>query len=74
VLPDEVMELVDRLPFSDKVRLIGRLAPQIAGEAEPVAETPRQSLRGLWRGVDITDEDLAEVREEMWAAFPRDDV
>lgn len=26
-------------------------------------------LGGLWKGVKITDEDIAEVRREMWANF-----
>jgi hypothetical protein len=32
------------------------------------------NLRGLWKGlnVDITEEDIAEARREMWGRFPRD--
>jgi hypothetical protein len=35
---------------------------------------PRKSLRGLWKdaGVDITADDIAEARSEMWGNFPRD--
>jgi hypothetical protein len=35
---------------------------------------PLRSLRGLWAdfGVDITEEDIAEARHEMWGKFPRD--
>lgn len=35
---------------------------------------PLRSLRGLWAdlGVDITEEDIAEARREMWGNFPRD--
>jgi Protein of unknown function (DUF2281) len=35
---------------------------------------PLRSLRGLWRGLNIqlTEEDIAEVRREMWDNFPRD--
>lgn len=35
---------------------------------------PLRSLRGLWAdfGVDITEEDIAEARREMWRNFPRD--
>ncbi|MBI3796118.1 MAG: DUF2281 domain-containing protein [Deltaproteobacteria bacterium] len=37
---------------------------------------PRRSLRGLWAdlGVDITEEDVAKVRKEMWKDFPREDI
>jgi hypothetical protein len=36
----------------------------------------RRSLRGLWAdlGVDISPEDIAEARREMWGGFPREDV
>ena len=35
---------------------------------------PLRSLRGLWAdlGIEITEEDIAEARREMWGNFPRD--
>ena len=35
---------------------------------------PLKSLEGLWagQGVDISEEDISELRREMWAKFPRD--
>jgi len=38
------------------------------------AQKPRRSLRGLWKdlNVEITEEDIAEARREMWGKFPRD--
>jgi len=35
---------------------------------------PLKSLEGLWagQGVDISEEDIAGLRREMWAKFPRD--
>ena len=41
---------------------------------EPTAPTPRKSLRGLWRGLDITEEEIAEARREMWSNLPREDI
>ena len=37
-------------------------------------KAPRRSLLGLWSDLDthITEEDIAEVRREMWSNFPRD--
>jgi len=34
------------------------------------------SLCGLWAdlNVDITEEDIAEARKEMWGNFPREDI
>jgi hypothetical protein len=34
----------------------------------------RRPLKGLWTGVQITDEDIADVRRDMWGRFPREDV
>ncbi len=35
---------------------------------------PLRSLEGLWADldIDITEEDIAEARREMWGKFPRD--
>jgi hypothetical protein len=70
---EEVLNLVKQLKLVDKVRLIERVAPQIERE---LAQTPvhRKSLRGLWRGVDISEADIAEVRRQMWGDFPRKDI
>jgi hypothetical protein len=71
---DEILELTKQLSLLDKVRLIEEIAPQIKRElnaAQPVQRTP---LRGLWKGLDITEEDIAEARAEMWDNFPHKDV
>ena len=35
---------------------------------------PRRSLLGLWSdlNINITEDDIAEARREMWGNFPRD--
>ncbi len=46
-----------------------RLIEQVASQIEPqLAQTPlhRKSLRGLWRGIDISESEIAEVRAQMW--------
>lgn len=70
---EAVLNLVKQLKLVDKVRLIERVAPQIERE---LAQIPvqRKSLRGLWRGVDISESDIAEVRRQMWGDFPRKDI
>ena len=60
-------------PF-DKARLIERIVPDIERELKAARSTPRKSLRGLWRGLDITEEEIAEARQEMWGNFPREDI
>ena len=62
---EEVLNLLKQLKLVDKVRVIEQVAPQIERE---LAQTPvhRKSLRGLWRGVDISESDIAEVGGQMW--------
>ena len=68
------MDLVQQLSPADKVRLIERIVPDIKRELQAAQATPRKSLRGLWRGLDITEEEIAEARQEMWGKFPREDI
>lgn len=62
----DVLKLAEKLPLVDKVRLIERIAPQIQRELHVIPGHPRKSLRGLWRDLDITAEDIAQARQEMW--------
>jgi uncharacterized protein DUF2281 len=36
----------------------------------------RRSLKGLWAGLgeEVSAEDIAEARRDMWGGFPRGDV
>jgi len=40
------------------------------------AQRYRRSLKGLWGdlGAQVSSEDIAEARREMWGGFPRGDV
>ena len=71
---EEVLASVRQLSAVDKARLIERIVPDIERELKSGAPTERESLRGLWRGLDITEEDIARARQEMWGSFPREDV
>jgi hypothetical protein len=57
--PDKQQEVLDFVEFLQKRSL---------------ASQPRRNLKGLWADlkVDITEEDIAEVRREMWGSFPRE--
>ena len=70
---DHVLKPAEQLSPLDKVRLIERVAPQLERDLQAI-DGPRRSLRGLWKGVDISAEDISEVRRDMWANFPRTDV
>ena len=71
---EEVLASVRQLSPVDKARLIERIVPDIERELKSARPAERESLRGLWRGLDITEEDIAEARREMWGSFPREDV
>jgi hypothetical protein len=71
---DEVLERAKKLPLSDQARLIAQLATTMKVDLAVIQPAPRESLRGLWQGLNITDEDIADVRREMWSNFPREDV
>ena len=59
--PDKQQEVVDFVDFL---------------HARSLRTRPKGTLEGLWAdfGVDITEEDIAEARREMWGNFPRDDI
>ncbi len=59
--PDKQQEVLDFVEFLQHKSSVKR---------------PRRRLKGLWAdlGVDITEEDIAEVRKEMWKDFPREDI
>jgi hypothetical protein len=42
----------------------------------PTPKRPKRSLRGLWSkfGINISEEEIAELRREMWKNFPREDI
>ena len=71
---EEALDLVKQLSPVDKARLIERIVPDIERELQSARTTPRKSLRGLWRGLDITEQEIAEARREMWSSFPREDI
>jgi hypothetical protein len=70
----QALALVRQLSPVDKARLIEQIVPDIERELQAAQATPRKSLRGLWRGLDITAQEIAEARREMWGSFPREDI
>jgi len=35
---------------------------------------PLRDVAGLWKGFDVSPEDIDQGRREMWSSFPREDV
>jgi hypothetical protein len=41
-----------------------------------ILKRPLKSVKGMWANLDmdITEEDIAQARKEMWGNFPRADI
>ena len=71
---EKVVELVKKLSLPDQIHLIELVLPEIRSSLAPIEHQPRKSLRGIWRDVDLTLEEMSAVRQELWAGFPRGDI
>jgi hypothetical protein len=76
-LEQAVLENLRELPIikqQEVLDFVRFLKQQMSIEPEPTSQTVRKSYKGLWAdlGIDITDEDIAEARQEMWGNFPRE--
>lgn len=73
---DELVEQALNLTPIEKVRLMERLAVTLETDLTKQEKKPHKSLYGLWADldVDISAEDIDEIRREMWRNFPREDI
>ncbi len=71
---EEVLNLAKQLSPLDRIRLIEQITPQLKRDWVVVSSQPRKSLRGIWKGIDISETDLAEVKAEMSSNFPRENI
>ncbi len=72
---ESIVEQVQNLPL-ERQREVLDFVEFLEYKEKANGEKPRKSLYGLWanRGIDITEEDIDEIRREMWADFPREDI
>lgn len=70
---EQVLRLVELLPQKEKIQLIEQIASETEQQTTGIPTMKRQSLRGAWKEIDITENDIATARQEMWHDFPRDD-
>lgn len=76
---DQVFNLAQRLPLIDQIKLIARPGPaveQALDKAELPEKSPRLYLYGALAdlGTAPSSENIDEIRREMWANFPREDI
>jgi hypothetical protein len=80
VTVEMAVEVLRKLSPRDRLKVITIVLPEMENELpkENIAQEhpKRESLRGLWKHLnfDITEEDIAEVRKEVWKNFPREDI
>jgi hypothetical protein len=67
-LPEETLAEVARFLDYLQYRLEHYSLDTAIPSSQPTPYKP-VALGGLWEGVMITDEDIAEVRREMWSGF-----
>lgn len=61
-------ELVDKLPDAAIVDLLSWMQSKHTRQQRKPRFTP-VAMGGLWKGIHISDEDLADVRQQMWTGF-----
>jgi hypothetical protein len=73
---EEVVEQALHLTPVEKAQLMERLASTLKTDLADQPKKPLKSLYGLWAdlNVDISSEDIDEIRQEMWSNFPREDI
>jgi len=71
-LKEQVVAVLDTLPEETLAEVATFLEYlQYKLDQHPPQQIPYKpvALGGLWEGITITDEDVAEVRREMWGNF-----
>jgi hypothetical protein len=77
-LKKQIAKTIETLPESSLLEVATFLEylqyrESLSMRQSPTPYTP-VALGGLWPGVVITDEDIDEVRREMWLGFGEQDV
>lgn len=71
---DAALEAASKLSYEEKEALVAQLTRMLQRSGMAPIQS-RKSLLGIWKDSPaITDDDIREVREEMWRNFPREDI
>jgi hypothetical protein len=71
---EEVVGMARSLSPLDKVRLVEEVMSLLEEDLTDLKPGPKRSLYGIWPDANISEEDIAEARREMWGNFPREDI
>jgi len=66
----QVLEKLRELPLQKQEEVLA----YISRLQENTRQRSRLSLAGLWAnlGVEVSEQDISQARQEMWGNFPRD--
>jgi hypothetical protein len=77
-LKKQVSQTIERLPESSLVEVATFLEYVQYRDSHSLSQgvTPYTpiALGGLWNGITISDEEIDEVRQEMWAGFGEEEL
>ena len=71
---EQAVSLALNLSPLDKVRLVEQIMATLEQDLSPKTNQQKRSLYGIWSDVDVSAEDIDEVRNETWNQFPREDI
>ena len=75
---EDVLDMVKQLTPRQQLRLIEAIAADLKEKLQltEVVSSPLRSVYGLWKDldIDVSSDDIDEARQELWGAFPREDV
>ncbi len=74
VILEEVVDMARGLSALDKVRLVEEVMTLLEADIEERKVSPKPSLYGIWPDARVSEEDIAEVRQEMWSNIARKDM
>ena len=73
---ERIVSLLDELPAEALAEVVSFVEFQRYKLSNRPTSAPRfqpTPMGGLWKGVEITEEDIAEARREMWGRFADDE-
>jgi Ulp1 family protease len=75
-LKEDIYEKVETLSVREQQEVLDFAEFLHSKKESNKKQKPFKSLYGLWanRGIEITEEDIDEIRREMWSNFPREDI
>ena len=71
-LKQHILATLDTLPeqaLEEVVTYLDYLQYKLSQHPPPMTPYRAVALGGLWEGITISDEDIANLRREMWGSF-----